>query len=242
MKRDQVKLTLMDDVQVGRTISRVEEAALLDACSKSRSRSLRPLVELALQTGARYGTLRMLRWGSIDFAKRTVQFGKDKTRAGSHRIVPLTRRAAAVMEVWAANFPDRRPEHFVFASELYGLFGEEGYVNGRAEPYKIDPTKPMGSWKTAWNTARKVAGVKLRFHDLRHSAATRLIESGVPITMAGKLLGWSANSMIAMATRYSHHGIDSMRLAMEGAGNANPTTNPPVFPPETAAPISSKLQ
>ena len=143
-------------------------------------------------------------------------------------------RAVAVMDVWATNFPDRKPEHYVFASELYGLFGEEGYINGRAEPYSVDPTKPMGSWKTAWNTARKSAGVKCRFHDLRHTCITRLIENGVPITMVGKLVGWSANSMIAMATRYSHHGVDSLRRAMEAAtntpGNGNSAIDPRYFP------------
>jgi integrase len=242
MKQEQVKLALPEGEQIGRNISHEEETALLDACSKSRSRSLRPLAELALQTGARYGTLRMLTWGNIDFAKRTIKFGKDKTKAGSHRTVPLTQRALAVMEVWASNFPNRQVDHFVFPSELYGLFGEEGYVNGQAHPYSVDPTKPMGSWKTAWNTARKTAGVNCRFHDLRHTAVTRLIENGVPITMVGKLVGWSANSMIAMATRYSHHGVDSLRQAMEAAGNVKFATKPPVFPPEAGSLVRAKIQ
>ena len=89
MKSDQVKLALfLEGEQIGRAISYEEEAWLLSACSKSRSRSLRPLVELALQTGARYGTLRMLRRGNIDFARRTVKFGKDKTKTSSNRALP----------------------------------------------------------------------------------------------------------------------------------------------------------
>jgi hypothetical protein len=38
---------------------------------------------------------------------------------------------------------------------------EEGYLKGTVTPYDTNPEKPMGSWKTAWNQARKVAGVIL---------------------------------------------------------------------------------
>jgi hypothetical protein len=79
---------------------------------------------------------------------------------------------------------------------------------------------------------QNIEGKRCRLYLLRY------VEAGVPITMVGNLAGWSANSMITMATRYSHHGVDSLRLAMEAAGNANPATNPP----EATTPISSKLQ
>ena len=90
------------------------------------------------------------------------------------------------MSFWAAQFPDRKPEHFVLATEKYGLDGEEGYLAGRSVPYSVDPTKAMGSWKTGWKSARKLAGAILtgdpdnpaakplqcRTHDLRHTAVS----------------------------------------------------------------------
>jgi integrase len=70
---------------IGRAISSAEEQVLLDACGKSRSRSLLPLSVLAIETGARFNTLRTLQWNNVDFAERSLRFGKDKTKAGTSR-------------------------------------------------------------------------------------------------------------------------------------------------------------
>ena len=46
---------------------------------------------------------------------------------------------------------------------------------------KLDPTKPMRKWDTAWRAVRDAAKLPgLRFHDLRHTAITELAEMGVP--------------------------------------------------------------
>jgi integrase len=43
---------------------------------------------------------------------------------------------------------------------------------------RIDPTRPMKSWRSAWRQITKAAGIpRLRFHDLRHHAITELAES-----------------------------------------------------------------
>lgn len=134
---------------------------MLEACGKSRSRSLLPLVTLLIETGARYNTVRTLQWKNIDFANRCLKFGKDKTTAGSGRVIPLNPRAIAMLTFWATSFPDRKPEHYVFPSEKVGLDGEAGYLKGAVTPYDTNPEKPMGSWKTAWNQARKTAAIIL---------------------------------------------------------------------------------
>jgi integrase len=92
---------------------------------------------------------------NIDFDRRCLQFGKDKTRAGTKRVIPLSQRAITMLGLWATNFPDRKPEHYVFPSEKVGLDAEEGYLKGTVTPYDSDPEKPMGSWKTAWNCTQK---------------------------------------------------------------------------------------
>ena len=102
-----------------------EERALLDACAKSRSRSLLPFVILAIETGARYGVLRTLQWKRVDFENRCLQFGKDKTVSGTGRFVPLSPRAVSSLQFWAQQFASRQPEHYVFPSERYGESGDE---------------------------------------------------------------------------------------------------------------------
>jgi integrase len=254
----QVKMIPLGE-EIGRSISAKEEQALLVACGKSRSRSLLPLVVMAIETGARYNTLRTLLWGNADFAERSLRFGKDKTKAGTGRVIPLNQRAMGTLTFWANRFPDRKPTDYVFCSELYGLFGEEGYLNGRAEPYSIDVTKPMGSWKTAWNSARKLAGAILagkptdkdaaplncRFHDLRHTAISRMINAGVPITKVAKLVGWQPSTMVAMAGRYGHHGLEDLRSAVETvsrSGNEAISAESPVFSPVSEASDPTTIQ
>jgi hypothetical protein len=92
-----------------------------------------------------------------------------------------------MLTFWATSFPHRKPEHYVFPSEKVGLDGEAGYLKGAVTPYDINREKPMGSWMTAWNQARKTAAIILagnpknaediaplacRFHDCRGCVAT----------------------------------------------------------------------
>ena len=52
-----------------------------------------PFVTLAIETGARYGVIRTLPWRNVDFKNRCLKWGKDKTPAGTGRVVPLSQRA-----------------------------------------------------------------------------------------------------------------------------------------------------
>lgn len=170
---------------IGKTLSPKDEQKLLDACADSRSRSLLPAVLLALNTSMRYSELRLLRWTQVDLKKRTVRVGKIKTEAGTGRTIPLNDRAAKVLEFWAEQFPDREPEHFVFPSERCGAGGD------KFEPtvFNIDPTRAITSWKEAWESVKENTDVTIRFHDLRHTCVTRMLEGGVPLSVEASSLG-----------------------------------------------------
>jgi integrase len=77
--------------------------------------------------------------------------GKNKTEAGTGRVIPLNAFAAKVLADWGEKFPSHQPGDEVF---------------------------PLG-WRKAWHNALKSAGLKLRFHDLRHTAITKLAEGQV---------------------------------------------------------------
>jgi integrase len=202
-------LAARDDV--GKAMSIEEEKKLLQVCAESRSRSLLPAVLIALNTGMRYSELRLLHWEQVDLKRRTVRVGKSKTEAGAGRTIPLNDRATKLLQFWAERFPDRKPEHFVFASERYGAGGDD------FEPcvYDCDPTKPINSWKEAWESAKKKASVSVRFHDLRHTAVTRMLEGGAPLSVVAAILGWSAATTVRMAKRYGHIGQVAQRQAVE---------------------------
>ena len=113
---------------------------------------------------------------------------------------------------------ERQPAHFVFPTERYGAAGEKnsfGFTAG-VVIYDTDPTRPIGDWKEAWEKAKERAGailsgkteeeepepLKCRFHDLRHTAITRLLEAGIPYPVVASMMGWSAATAIRMAKRW----------------------------------------
>jgi integrase len=252
-------LPTRDDV--GRAISAAEERALLEACGKSRSRSLLPFVSLAIDTGARFNVIRTLQWANVNFADRCVQFGKDKTPSGTGRIIPLNARAMATLTFWASNFPDREPEHYVFPAEKYGAAGNKF----QPKTYETDPTKPLGDIKEAWEAAklraakflngipneeqphespegetkgtqRIVQPLVCRFHDLRHTAVSRMLDAGVPIAKVAKIVGWSPATMVRMAARYGHFALEELRSAMDSISRTEtPQGSPPIPPPQLHA-------
>ena len=57
--------------------------------------------------------------------------------------------------------------------------------------------------------------VSVRFHDLRHSAVSRMIAARVPVPIIAKNVGWRAGTMAKMAGRYGHFGIEELRGAVE---------------------------
>ena len=278
--RIQPDVTMLPERQdVGRALSAEEESALLLECGRSRSRILPPFVVLAFETGARFKTIRTSQWKNINFGDQCLQFGKDKTPAGTGRVVPLNQRALATLTFWAQQFPDRKPEHYVFPLEKCGQAGtKDSFGFTGSSVYETDPTHPIGAVKEAWEGAKrrtrrhcpncktgiladkerpekghacvecKFEGQELpaglmaiRFHDLRHTAISRMIAAGVPLPIIAKIVGWSAGTMAKMAAsqptmasshtasfgttltsgwsnkhpRYGHFGIEQLRGAVE---------------------------
>lgn len=216
------------DNDIGRCLSAAEIDAILEACSISESRLLYPIVLLQLETGSRSGTVLKLRWGEVDFKGKGLRWGKDKTKAGTRRTIPISRRAMAMLEVWAENFPHRKPTHYVFPSEKYRQPKKDQKAG--TETYTTDPTKHVTSAQNSWQTAKEKAAWILagrpdskdglpefvcRFHDLRHTACTRMIQAKIPIPVIAQLVGWSPTTMWEMAERYGHFSQDELRKAVE---------------------------
>ena len=199
---------LKESPSPGRALSHGEEARLLDAASKSRCRSLYPVIMLALNTGMRASEIRGLEWGQVDFFAKSLTVGKSKTAAGTGRVIPLNPRAVAVLSRWRGLFPGAEPEHYVFPHEKYGLAGNDR----KRCAYEIIPTEPMHRWKVAWESARKAANVPCRFHDLRHTFISRLAESQASDSTVMALAGHVSR---AMMERYSHIRMEAKRKAVD---------------------------
>ena len=126
------------------------------------------------------------------------------TAVGTGRVVPLNPRALIELERWATRVPDRQPNHYIFPAEQIGQGGS----------YARNPNQPIGSWKTAWKRTKRAAEVTVRFHDIRHTACTCMLEGGSPLSVVANVLGWSAATTAIMAKRYGHIGDTARRAAV----------------------------
>jgi integrase len=190
---------------VGKALSPEEERRLLDAVtsqtSHSRSQTLGTFIRVALMTGMRSGEILGLTWGQIDFGRRVITVGRAKTSSGTGRQIPMNGDLFAVLSIhatWAGErFKALEPGHHLFP------FGK---------PTPTDPTKPMTDITSAWDALRERAKVQCRLHDLRHTAATKMAEAGIPESTMLALMGHMSRAMLE---RYSHIRMAAKREAVE---------------------------
>jgi len=133
--------------------------------------------------------------------------GRTKTEGGSGRVIPLNSIAYAALVRWASRFPQGKPEDYVFPScEAAGIEREH------PGPERIDPTRPIKSWRSAWRRARKDAGLNIRFHDLRHTCITKLAEGQASEQTLMSIAGHLSAKMLE---HYSHIRMARKRAALD---------------------------
>ena len=200
---------MLEEAEVGTALTQEEETRLLIEAAKvgnaghnqGRWSPIFTVTQLALNTGLRHSEIRRLQWQNVDLCNRLLKVVESKTRAGAGRYVPLNGPALAALDTWAARFPNRIAQTFVFPS---------------CENGKIRLDRPIANWRSAWRRICKAAGLpQLRFHDLRHSTATKLLENAVPYATVAQILGWSATTAVRMAKRYGHIRPEAQRRAVD---------------------------
>ena len=123
---------------------------------------LRDITMAALDTGMRRGEVLHQRWEDVDFPRRLLYVTHSKTPEGESREIPLSERLFTLLSIL------RKDSGLIFTYE----------------------GKPIGSLKTGWKAAIRRAGIRyLRFHYLRHTFNTRLLELSVPREVRMALLG-----------------------------------------------------
>ena len=170
-----------------RFLSAEEAGRLRLAVAASQNPQLQHIVGLLLLTGARVGELLAARWEHVDVDRRTWLIPTSKT--GKPRHVPLSTAALAIIEA-LPRFKDC--------------------------PLLVpnpDTLKQFISLKNGWKRAIKVAKLPgLRIHDLRHSAASFMVNSGVDLFAVGKVLG---HASYQSTQRYAHLANDTLLAAVE---------------------------
>lgn len=160
-----------------RYLSQDERTRLLDACKKSSSPLLYPIVVLALSTGARQGEIMNLTWDDVDLKRGRAIL--HETKNGERRALPLAGHALDTLREFAKV--RRLDSKLLFA--------------GRNPRTPAELRKP---WMTALETA-EITG--FHFHDLRHSAASEFAMNGATLAEIAEILG---HKTLQMVQRYAH--------------------------------------
>ena len=177
-----------------RFLSANEAERLLYHADRSANVRLGAILRLLLLTGARKTELLLAEWEHVDLERRTWFIPDSKT--GKARHVPLSGAAIRVIE----GLPRLRDCKFVLANPK--------------------TRKPYTDLKHPFDTARRKALLyDLRIHDLRHSAASFMINAGVDLFAVGRILGHADHQS---TMRYSHLANDTLLAAVE-AGAAKMT-------------------
>jgi site-specific recombinase XerC len=208
---DDVKM-LPEDHEIGKPLTNEEAARLLEACRKSPSPSFYPAMVIFANTGLRNAELRTSCWHQVDFLGAAFQVGKAKTRGSSGRVIPLNKTALAAFQQLRSRWPDAKPNDYIFPSEKLAYKGEGATERGVMISYAVDRSKPLGSWKTAWRTAQKEAGVERRIHDWRHHVITLLAETQTSEATIKALSGHLSRKMLE---HYSTIRDQAKRRAVE---------------------------
>jgi hypothetical protein len=143
------------------------------------------MILIALDTGMRRGEITSQRWEDVDFSQKILSVTHSKTPEGESREIPLSERLLTFL------LERRRPEGLVI--EFHG--------------------QPVRIIKRTWQTALKNSGIRrIRFHDLRHCFATRLMEAGVLQEVRMALMGHSPGAKIHSV--YTHIELPTKREAI----------------------------
>jgi integrase len=192
-----------------RFLSEKERDALLDACRRSRSKMLYPVVLLALSTGMRQGEILSLRWRDVDFDRKRIVL--NDTKNGSSRQVPLAGAATdELKEMLAAKKAAKIQTIKPIGDEL--VFHAKG--------------GGMLDIRCAWDAAVKRAKLDehFRFHDCRHTAASYLAMNGATLLELSQILGHKTLSMVKryahLTEQHLHNVVERMNTAfLSGQGS-----------------------
>ncbi len=227
---DRVRM-LKGERRPGQALSRDEEARLLDAIRAGGSPALEPLFITSIDSGLRASEIRNLRRSDVrldqteDGFEGEIVVRRSKTEAGTGRVVPLTRRAAAGLAKWLRSLPEAGPDAYVFPRHQVGF----GPLGRGSVIFAIDFTRPMQGWKSAWSRARRNAGVRARWHDLRHTLVSRLAEN--PAVSEETIRALAGHVSHQMLSRYAHIRTQAKRAAIASLDSA-------IDGPETAVEVA----
>lgn len=175
---------LKENSEIIRYLTLEEEKRLFEELPEH----LKPMVICALQTGLRRSNILNLRWEQIDIEFGFIEIEKQENKGHKEIRIPISKK-------------------------LMKVFEDIGIKNSGYVFVNPETGKPYNTIRKGFTEACKRAGIEnFRFHDLRHTVGTRLIEKGVDIKTVQELF---AHSSIATTQRYVHTSVTRKKAAID---------------------------
>ena len=171
------------------------EANTLYKASKDYAKTphLPAFIALALNTGCRKTELYQLEWSRVDFNQRLIILGSQHTKASKRRFVPMNDRVMETMEILKHWTKSNCPQ-------------SQWVLTGR------DKKSHVVTLTKGFRSACDRAGIEnFRIHDMRHTFASWLVQSGESLYVVKELLG---HSSIAVTERYAHLSNEPLHNAV----------------------------
>jgi integrase len=178
------RLRMERERRTKRPVMSLREEQLLMAAAPEH---LQRIIRCALHTGMRRGEILSQRWDDIDFDNRILHVSHSKTPEGEAREIPLT-------------------------TSLYELLLAHRKQHGPVFTYDGGSIKII---KSSWAGSLRRSGIRhFRFHDLRHTANTRMMLAGVLQEVRREIIGHSSQRSRDVNDRYTQIELPEKREAI----------------------------
>lgn len=158
-----------------RYLTEDEQTRMFKQLNKLEFLKLKPIIICALYTGMRKGEILNLKWSQVDLRNGYIDILKSKS--GKERKIPIADKLKNELQNMGKN-----GEEYVFTNP--------------------DTLKPYTDIKKSFASLMKMSEItNFRFHDIRHTVATRLVESGTDLLIVQEILG---HAKIETTMRYAH--------------------------------------
>ena len=174
------EMTIFTEEEVGKIFKAIETYSQ-HKFNNSQRHDYKLLFTMLLQTGCRVGELLALQWQDIDFKKREIHihstkardsqaFNDTKTAAGNRYVPIIFDDLLAMLNEYRSKDGVIKTQGFIFENK-----------NGGAISYQ--------RVFLTWQRVCELAGISKNIHTFRHTAATYLLEQGVPVAEVSRILG-----------------------------------------------------
>lgn len=168
-------------------------------------RASKPLFIVALETGLSLSDLKALTWADVE--GEVLSLPRQKT--GVESVIPISEACRAALDEVKAR----------------AVVGQRVFIGPHGKPVCTSQIKAH------FETAKRLAGItrRLRFHDLRHTFASRLATAGVPLQVIARALGHASTRTTERYARPGGETVDLVRAALD----TKPSTAPAAFRPRS---------